>query len=88
MYSVSQKICTESEYFALKVRIFVHAEFLSTKILNLIANFLNNSLCVAFIICNSFSRRHFTVNSSNHVRNATNFLKCIHPVRGMKLDHS
>jgi len=28
------------------VRIFVHAEFLSTKILNLSANYLNNSLCV------------------------------------------
>jgi len=28
------------------VRIFVHAEFLSTKILNLSTNYLKNSLCV------------------------------------------
>jgi len=41
------KNCTESEYFELKVRIFVHAKLLSTKILNLSANYLNNSLCVA-----------------------------------------
>jgi len=50
MYSILVQIfweiCTKSEYFALNVRIFVHAEFLSTKILNLSANYLNNSLCV------------------------------------------
>jgi len=44
------EICTESEYFALKVRIFVHAEFLSTKILNFSPNYLNNSLCVVTFI--------------------------------------
>jgi len=32
------------------VRIFVYAEFLSTKILNLKANYLNNSLCVRAVI--------------------------------------
>jgi len=50
MYSILvqifREICTKSEYFARNGRIFVHAEFLSTKILNLSANYLNNSLCV------------------------------------------
>jgi len=77
--------CTESEYFALNLRIFVHVEFLSTKILNLSTNYLNNFLCVEFNLPKSGLQRdlqdrllaHFGIQDDDD-NNDTDGVKSVH----------